>query len=77
MTAMPSIKSHLIQDDEQVPTFSLSQNYQQAAEFNPDVVVILLGTEDSKQNYWKTPEKFQADYVDLIQKIKSDFEKKP
>jgi len=47
--------------------------FQQAKECAPDVVVIVLGTNDTKPQNWKNKEHFVADYMDLI----SQFAKLP
>ena len=49
-----------------------SKHYGRALEFKPDVVVIMLGTNDTKPNNWKNFEKdYEKDYRDLI----ADFQK--
>lgn len=40
--------------------------FKRAIEFAPDVVVIMLGTNDTKPHNWKHKESFAADYQDLI-----------
>ena len=40
-----------------------------ALEFQPNIVVIMLGTNDTKPNNWKFKESFIADYKDLISKF--------
>ncbi|RYX81999.1 hypothetical protein EON83_21470 [bacterium] len=42
-----------------------------ALEFKPNVVVIMLGTNDSKPQNWAFNEQFGADYRDLISKFKA------
>ena len=49
---------------------------QNALDFKPDVVVIMLGTNDSKPQNWKFKDQFAADYKDLIAKFKN-LESKP
>lgn len=39
--------------------------YQQSLDFNPDIVVIMLGSNDSKENNWDK-EKFVRDYSEII-----------
>lgn len=39
--------------------------YQQSLDFNPDIVVIMLGSNDSKENNWNK-EKFVKDYIEII-----------
>ena len=40
--------------------------YQKALAFAPDVVVIMLGTNDSKPQNWKNKDKYEADYESLV-----------
>lgn len=40
--------------------------FQKAQEFNPDVVIIMLGTNDTKPQNWKTKDEFEGDYRDLV-----------
>ena len=40
--------------------------FKNAIEFLPDVVVILLGTNDTKPQNWKLKDRFVPDYIDLI-----------
>lgn len=44
--------------------------FKAALDFNPDVVVIMLGTNDTKPQNWKLKEEFTADYKDLIDQFK-------
>lgn len=43
--------------------------FKKAIEFTPDVVVIILGTNDTKPQNWKHKDSFTADYQDLIGKF--------
>jgi len=43
--------------------------FKNAKEFNPDVVVIMLGTNDTKPQNWKNKAKFEADYIDMIKQF--------
>lgn len=43
--------------------------FKKAVEFTPDVVVIILGTNDTKGQNWKHKDQFTADYQDLIGKF--------
>ena len=45
--------------------------FQDALKFNPDVVIVMLGTNDSKPQNWRFKEQFVADYLDLPGKIKA------
>jgi lysophospholipase L1-like esterase len=40
--------------------------YQSALAFKPDVVIIMLGTNDTKPQNWKHEEEFVTDYRDLV-----------
>jgi len=43
--------------------------FKNAKDFNPDVVVILLGTNDTKPQNWKNKKHFVADYTDLVKQF--------
>jgi lysophospholipase L1-like esterase len=45
--------------------------YTKAKEFNPDVVVIKLGTNDSKPQNWKFKNEYVADYNTMISELKA------
>ena len=45
--------------------------YKKALEFNPNVVVIKLGTNDSKPQNWKYKDEFVGDYIDLIKQFQA------
>lgn len=47
-----------------------------AKEFNPDVVVIVLGTNDTKPQNWKNKDNFEADYIDMVKQF-ADLPAKP
>jgi lysophospholipase L1-like esterase len=40
--------------------------YQDALKFDPDVVIIMLGTNDTKPQNWKHEAEFVADYTELV-----------
>lgn len=50
--------------------------YQDALAFKPDVVVIMLGTNDSKPQNWKFESEFVADYKELVRSFQA-LESKP
>ena len=50
--------------------------YQKALEFNPDIVIIKLGTNDTKPQNWKFESEYISDYVEFINAFKS-LEAKP
>jgi len=43
--------------------------FKNAKDFNPDVVVIMLGTNDTKPQNWKNKDEFKADYMDMIKQF--------
>ncbi|MBN1515671.1 hypothetical protein JXA32_03780 [Candidatus Sumerlaeota bacterium] len=47
------------------PYWSFEQ-YKAALEFQPDLVIIMLGTNDSKPENWKNKDKFVPNYIELI-----------
>ena len=51
--------------------YQKQKTFPKALSFNPDVVIIMLGTNDSKPENWRFKEKFAADYRDLIEKFKA------
>lgn len=44
--------------------------YKDALKFEPDIVVIKLGTNDTKANNWRHKDEYKADYKQLIQQFK-------
>jgi acyl-CoA thioesterase I len=49
--------------------YQRQEAFQQAKEFAPDVVVIMLGTNDTKPQNWKYKDDFAADCEDLIKQF--------
>jgi lysophospholipase L1-like esterase len=47
------------------------QAYKDSHDFNPDAVVIMLGTNDTKPQNWVHHDEFSADYKDLIESFKA------
>lgn len=45
--------------------------YQQAIDFLPDIVIIKLGTNDSKPQNWKFAEEFEADLTEMLTTFKA------
>jgi len=43
--------------------------FKNAKEFTPDVVVIMLGTNDTKPWNWKNKDKFEVDYINMIKQF--------
>ncbi len=50
--------------------------YQKALAFKPDVVIIMLGTNDTKPQNWKHEAEFVADYTELVKSFQN-LESKP
>ncbi len=44
----------------------------EAKEFNPDIIILMLGTNDSKPQNWKFKEDFFSDYSDMIKAFRAD-----
>lgn len=42
------------------------EKYKQSLEFNPDIVIIALGTNDSKPHNWKYGDEFQNDLMTMV-----------
>ncbi len=77
----PAVLQQLMGEDVQVAAFGVNdrtlQNtgnkpfrkgraFRQSKEFLPETVIILLGTNDSKDNNWISAEAFRQQYADLI-----------
>ena len=45
--------------------------YQDALKFEPDVVIIMLGTNDTKSQNWKFESEFVADYTELVKSFQT------
>jgi acyl-CoA thioesterase-1 len=48
----------------------IEQKYQEVLAWNPDIVIIKLGTNDTKPQNWKYKDEFLSDYVDFINSFK-------
>lgn len=46
--------------------YTKEKRYQDALQFAPNIVVIMLGTNDTKPQNWKHEADFEADYKDLV-----------
>ena len=77
----PAVLQRLIGSDAQVAAFAVNDRtlqstgnkpfrkehaFRQSIEFRPDTVVILLGTNDSKDNNWISAAAFRQQYAELI-----------
>jgi lysophospholipase L1-like esterase len=56
--------------------YSKEKKYQDALAMKPDVVIIMLGTNDTKPQNWKFKDEFEADYKMLIKSFQG-LESKP
>jgi len=50
--------------------YTLQSQYTESLSFNPDIVIIMLGTNDSKPAYWN-PEKFKSGALSLVESYKN------
>ncbi|MFI3292628.1 MAG: GDSL-type esterase/lipase family protein [Rikenellaceae bacterium] len=57
--------------------YSQTQEYKDLVEFSPDVVIVKLGTNDTKAKNWCYGEEFEADYAALIKSFKSNKTRRP
>ncbi|MEN9814927.1 MAG: hypothetical protein RLZZ412_909, partial [Verrucomicrobiota bacterium] len=46
--------------------YTKEKRYQDALQFAPNIVIIMLGTNDTKPQNWKHEADFEADYKDLV-----------
>lgn len=46
--------------------YQQQEAFRRAKEYKPDVVIIMLGTNDTKPQNWKFKDEFAADYLDLV-----------
>ena len=46
------------------------KQYKEALDFNPDILIVKLGTNDSKPQNWKFKDDFVENYTELIESIK-------
>jgi acyl-CoA thioesterase-1 len=56
--------------------YSKEKKYQAALAMKPNLVIIMLGTNDTKAHNWKFKDEFEADYKKLIKSFQ-DLESKP
>ncbi len=46
--------------------YDVTEEYQNSLDFNPDITVIMLGTNDSKSTNWNGREQFREEYSELV-----------
>jgi lysophospholipase L1-like esterase len=59
------INGHTLQESGDFP-YRISKPYRESVEFDPDFVLIMLGTNDSRSNNWKGAPLFLEDYRTLV-----------
>jgi len=47
-------------------SYETTDSFQNSLDFNPDIVVLILGTNDTKTNNWEGKEQFKQEYLDLL-----------
>ncbi|MFI3282558.1 MAG: GDSL-type esterase/lipase family protein [Rikenellaceae bacterium] len=57
--------------------YTSTEEYRALLEYSPDIVIIKLGTNDSKLYNWSKSESFEEDYSALIKTLKSDKNRRP
>lgn len=60
------VSGYAVQKDSNKPYVSRKE-YRSSLEFDPDIVIFMLGSNDSKPANWKGKEKFRKDYISLIE----------
>ena len=51
--------------------YSACAEFKEAVSFNPDIVIFMLGTNDSKPDEWKQKERFKQDLIALLDRFAS------
>lgn len=59
------VNGHTLQDSGDQP-YTRSKPYRESGEFDPDFVLIMLGTNDSRGDNWRGAEPFACDYRELV-----------
>lgn len=57
---------HTVQRLADLP-YTESKNYQESILFRPNIVLVMLGTNDTKPQNWKNDKTFKEDYIDLLE----------
>ncbi|MCI7606614.1 MAG: GDSL-type esterase/lipase family protein [Spirochaetales bacterium] len=63
------LSGYSVQTDSNKP-YPFSSPYKKSLEFDPDIVVFMLGSNDSKPFNWKGEEKFKKEYLSLFETYK-------
>lgn len=48
-------------------SYETTDSFQNSLDFNPDTVILMIGTNDTKTNNWEGEEQFKQEYVDLLE----------
>ncbi len=59
------VSGSTVQPDGDQP-YNITKAYEWSHEYEADIIVLMLGSNDSKPENWKGAEKFKAEYVDLL-----------
>lgn len=46
--------------------YETTEEYQESLDFQPNIVIIMLGTNDTKTTNWNGPKQFKEEYIDLL-----------
>lgn len=47
--------------------YDTTEEYQESLDFNPEIVIIMLGTNDTKETNWNGVEQFKEEYEELLE----------
>lgn len=53
--------------DESESSYRQTESYRESLEYEPDIVILMIGTNDTKPQNWKNIEFFQKQYQDLLE----------
>lgn len=69
------VSGSTVQPDGDQP-YNITKAYQWSHEFEPDILVFMLGSNDSKPENWKSADKFKEEYLKLLESY-TDVENSP
>lgn len=47
--------------------YETTNSYEESLAYNPEILLMMLGTNDTKENNWQGPEQFKAEYTNLLE----------
>lgn len=47
--------------------YETTEEYQESLDFNPEIVIVMLGTNDTKATNWDGSEQFKEEYIELLE----------